>query len=75
LLVNSDILSKACKAVAHAAAQLRIVAKSDIVACFQFNAFVTTLFSTALVEVVERAESIQIWIAVSGILTQLAQSK
>jgi hypothetical protein len=54
------MLSNACKAVAHAVAQLRISFKSGIIFCFVFIAFAIALFSTALVEVVERAESIQI---------------
>lgn len=61
--------------MAQAAAPLRIVAKSEIVACFWLRAFVTTLFSTAFVDVVDKAESIPTWIAVSGILVQAAQSK
>ena len=60
LFVNSEILSQGWIAVAPNAALLLIVAKSLIVFCFVFNAFVTTLFSTALVEEVDNAESIVI---------------
>lgn len=61
-------------AVAPAAAQLRIVAKSDIVFCLLFNALATTLFSTAFVEVVDKAVSIDIVIWLWFCRTQLVQS-
>jgi hypothetical protein len=51
------MLSQGCKADAHNKALLRIVFKSVIVFCFVLIAFVITLFSTALVDVVERAVS------------------
>jgi hypothetical protein len=41
------MLSNFCKAVAQAAAQLRIVFKSEIIFCFVFMAFAIALFSTA----------------------------
>ena len=43
---------------------------ADIVFCFQFNALVTTLFSTAFVEVVLNAASIVIALSQAGCLTQ-----
>jgi hypothetical protein len=63
VLSKTDKLSQGCTAVFQAAAQALIVARSLITFCFVNNALVTTLFSTALVDVVERSLSIEIVIA------------
>ena len=57
LFVNCVILAQGCKAVAHAAAQLSIADKFDIVFCLLLRAWVITLFSTGLVDVVDKAVS------------------
>ena len=63
-----------CRAVAQAAAPLLIVLKSGIILCFVLSAEVTTLFSTALVDVVESAASIDMALSQAGCLTQSAPS-
>jgi hypothetical protein len=60
LFVNCEILSLGCIAVAHLPAQVLIVDKSEIMSCLAFTAFAIALFSTAFVEVVDRALSIEI---------------
>ena len=60
LFVNCVMLAQGCKAVAHAAAQLSIADKFAIVSCLLLRAWVITLFSTGLVDVVDKAVSITI---------------
>lgn len=68
------MLAPGCKAVAQAEAPFLIVFKSEIIFCFVLSAEVTTLFSTALVEVVESAASIDMALSQAGCLTQSAPS-